>query len=105
MIGRAITQCWHSFSLECRVNGLAPGPILPSNARAHRRIYKFYRNGALCIEMHPAAVLALAPHRGHHIADTHALADVGRAPASGNLRPNLRLAQARLTAAQELADA
>src|SRR5271154_5623360 len=105
MIGRAITQCWRRFALERRVNRLALGTILPSDTRPGRRIDKLYRNGALRIEVHSASFLAFAPHCGHHIADAHAFADMGRAPASGNLRANLRLAQAGLSAAEELADA
>src|ERR1700722_13022362 len=105
MIGRAITQGWCSLALERRVNRLALSPILPSDARPSRRIDKFHRNGALRIEVHPAPFLALAPKRGHHIADAHALSDVRRSPASGNLRTNLRLTQAWLSAAHKLANA
>ena len=82
-------------------------PVAPSRSsqrRAGRGVDQLRVDEAASAEMHAVLLLALAPQRDADVADAHRLGDP-RAPAVLELRPERRLAAARLARDQHAPDA
>ena len=104
MVGGAVTQHWGRLAGEGGVDGLAVGAVRPGQHRAAGRVDQLDHDRPLAAEVHAAPGFALGPQQGHHVAEAHDLAGAVQAPAPDDLVADLRLAHARLAAAEQRAD-
>src|SRR5439155_17984688 len=89
---------------QVREHELASGAVLDGAGGARLRVDELGVHEAARAEVHSSLLFALAPERRADVADPHRLGDL-RAPARLELRPERRLAAARLTRDEDALDA